>query len=285
MNSAFLLFKLLTIKVFELIYGKTLFSHKIPFGPIAGKFIYTMPAISLRMFLGIDEKELAAISKKLLREGDVVYDVGAHIGYTAVLFSGMIGVSGIVHAFELIPSTAAVLRRTIDLNSIDRCRVHNIGLGNSETVLRLPVGDTLMGTFEFSPNFKSTGNFEECSVAQLDSYQQQSKLALPTFIKMDIEGAEVKALLGAKVTISQGHPIMVIEFHSLSLLKEGLEILTQWEYRLYLLSGERITHDFVENQKQFHKSVLCVANACSWHQERLSSVFSIDYSRVTTLDV
>ena len=49
----------------------------------------------------------------LIREGDVVFDLGANLGYFTLLFSDLVGRGGEVHAFEPVPPTFARLRETI----------------------------------------------------------------------------------------------------------------------------------------------------------------------------
>ena len=58
------------------------------------------------MYFGFNEPWLAKLAQQYLRPGDVVYDIGAHVGYTCVLFAQCVGDAGVVHAFEILPSVA-----------------------------------------------------------------------------------------------------------------------------------------------------------------------------------
>jgi hypothetical protein len=77
--------------------------HRIPFGPNRGRLIYCSITISPRMYFGVDEQWVALLAREYVKPGDVVYDVGAHVGYTTLLFAAH---AGHVHAFELVPSVA-----------------------------------------------------------------------------------------------------------------------------------------------------------------------------------
>jgi FkbM family methyltransferase len=262
--------KKIILNSFDFFYGNKLNKHKIPFGVLAGRYIYTKPSVSLRMFLGFNEPELFRISKHILKPEDVVYDIGAHIGYTSIFFSQLVGQSGKVQSFELLPSTADILQKTIDLNCLDNCHIHRVGLSDSREIKKIAVGTTYMGSFGFSPGFESSGEYEDCLIDSLDNYRQVSRIPLPNFIKIDIEGSEVKALKGASKTILQANPLIIVEFHSLELLTKGFEFLTGIGYQIYFLSGEQISHEKLTQMKEFHESVFCYRPDCLWHRDRLS---------------
>ena len=67
----------------------------------------------------------------------------------------------------------------------------------------------------------------------LDQYIEENQLPPPTFMKVDIEGAETAFLRGATQTIMCESPVMVIEFHSGALLRDGYESLTQQNYEMF----------------------------------------------------
>ena len=70
------------------------------------------------MLDGYWEIWLTQFFARLVKPGMTVIDVGANFGYYAVLFGDAVGATGRVIAIEPVPSTAAVLRKTIDLNGL-----------------------------------------------------------------------------------------------------------------------------------------------------------------------
>ncbi len=257
-------------KVFAFVFHDEFTAHRIPFGPMAGFIVYMKPSISPRMYLGIDENDLAESARRLIRENDCVYDVGAHIGYTSILFSMLVGKGGNVEAFELLPSTVEIFKKTMMLNEFKQWRVHTVGLGNCERKISVSRGLTYMGSIYNHAQSQGRMNDEECKVVSLDKYINTTNLPLPQFIKMDIEGAELEALQGAIQVILIAEPILLIEFHSLELLKKGVSWLNNVGYILQSLSsGETFTIESVTRLNNFHQTVLSYRPDCNWHKERM----------------
>jgi FkbM family methyltransferase len=224
------------------------------------------------MFLGFDEPELVRVAKRVLRTGDTVYDAGAHVGYTCVLFASLVGSTGNVQAFELLPSTAAILRRTLDLNRLTNCMVHEVGLSDSDRSSRISINELCMGTSEFARGPDFNGQADDCRIYRLDSYRQLTPIPPPTLIKIDVEGAEVRALQGAEQTIRESGPLMIVEFHTAMLLVQGLDWLVDAGYEVRLPTGEQLTIRSAKNLQVFHRSVVCHQPDCAWHRERLGSL-------------
>ena len=228
--------------------------HRIPFGVLKGRRIFTTFAISPRMYLGIDEPWIATLASQLVRPGDIVYDVGAHIGYTSLLFA--YNHAGAVHSFEILPSTAQKLVKTVAANDVDNIvMVHNVGLGSSARTIELAVGPTAMASL-YSQS--SDQGKETCRVTTLDQYVIDNQIPSPRFIKVDIEGAEIEFLEGGKNLINECKPIMLIEFHNLSLLQEGVNLLKNWGYELSTEHGTAPIEEWLQSMKAFHQSVLCM---------------------------
>lgn len=230
--------------------------HKIPFGPLMGWKIFMSIDVSPRMYFGIDEPWIAKLSKKYIHPGDVVYDVGAHIGYTSLLFVQQLGKTGCVHAFEILPSVAKkFLKRTIEANKLDNVVVHSLGLSDKELELDLAIGDTLMANL-YSVN---TGKKSElCKVVTLDQYVEQQRIPLPSVIKIDIEGAEISCLSGGIELIKRCMPIMIIEFHSVDLLRRGYALLRPLGYKMVSEDGTVVDDSMLEYLAHFHRSILCL---------------------------
>ena len=89
------------------------------------------------MYLGVDEPWIAQLATRFVGRDDIVYDIGAHIGYTVLLFAK--GSPKFIEAFEMLPPTASALERTIAGNGLTMARVHTVGLGSRRATLELPV--------------------------------------------------------------------------------------------------------------------------------------------------
>jgi len=151
-----------------------------------------------------------------LRPGDRFLDIGANVGIYSILAADLVGAEGHVDAFEpaLIPSRR--LQEAIQLN----------GLTGRVTIHRLAVTDkTGHVEFGFSADDcqshvrrigEETGTSQSVPAVRLDEYCGENHYAMA---KLDIEGHEPLALLGATEMLRQGNPpVMQIEMAGYSKL-------------------------------------------------------------------
>ena len=85
-------------------------------------------SLHMRMF-GEWESLQTELLQSFIQPGDVVVDVGAHIGTHAIGFALSVGSTGTVHAFEAQPGVADVLRLNAELNGLSNVVVHNAAVG------------------------------------------------------------------------------------------------------------------------------------------------------------
>lgn len=146
--------------------------------------------------------------------GDVVFDCGVCYGDTALYFSYLVGEKGKVIGYEFIPSNLEAISKNLELN-------HKFQ-GNI-TIIKQPVwNEAKIKTFykDLGPGSKvSFENFKDsegdCETTTIDETVQRLNLKNVNFIKMDIEGAEMFALEGAKETILTYKPKLAIaSYHS-----------------------------------------------------------------------
>jgi FkbM family methyltransferase len=235
--------------------GRTPRLHRIPWGPLRGWRVFMSWDISPRMWLGMDEPWIVRLVTTLVAPGAVVYDLGAHIGYTTLLMAKQVGRAGKVHAFEILPSLAeGFLRRSVEGNGLSQVSIHVSGLADAPAELDLAAGPTLM--VSLGSRRAQTGRLERCAVRPLDVLRQDLSLPAPALIKMDIEGAEVAALAGAVETLKATRPLLIVEFHSVDLLRRGLAFLARLGYRFETARGP-LTQADADALTTFHESVLC----------------------------
>jgi len=231
--------------------------HRIPFGPLKGRQIFISFEISPRMYLGIHERWAVSLASERAKAGDVVYDVGAHIGYMSLLFAQTVGSTGAVHSFEIIPSVAETfLRRTVEANPFTNVVIHNVGISNVEESLELPVGPRQMTSLDYRAMQGQT--MERCNAVRLDDYVSRQGLPVPDLIKIDAEGAEIGCLEGGEELIRSRRPEMIIEFHTPRLLALGYERLRSWDYRLVTRSHGTLTPQILSQTDSFREPVLCL---------------------------
>jgi FkbM family methyltransferase len=141
------------------------------------------------------------------RKGDIVLDCGANVG-TFARFALNQGAAKVI-AIEPAPDNIEALKRNFAKEIADgRLVVVPKGVWDKDDVLELRVDPENQAADSFviqRPGATSTIKVPLTTIDQL-----VAELGLPKvdFIKMDIEGAEVKALQGAKQTLAKHHPRM-----------------------------------------------------------------------------
>lgn len=144
-----------------------------------------------------------------LRADDVIIDAGAFIGDTAVLFHHKLGGRCQLHSFELLDENLALLLHNLQRNGVpDEAIVINKLALSDRTGDEITVSQPgLQGATSI---FGRAGQGERVQTITLDDYVMRLNLPRVDFIKMDIEGAEVPALRGARQTIQHFRPRLAI---------------------------------------------------------------------------
>jgi FkbM family methyltransferase len=149
------------------------------------------------------EKENFCISKD-----DVVFDCGANMG----LFAAYAATKGaIVHCFEPCASTRQLLEETQKLYPnqifIHPYAISNI-CGETEFCKTDNIGANHLSKYPVNPG-NGILSKERVQTITLDEFVKQTGI-IPTFIKMDVEGAELDAMQGALQTLKQYAPKCVV---------------------------------------------------------------------------
>ncbi|MDD4735021.1 MAG: FkbM family methyltransferase [Kiritimatiellae bacterium] len=175
-------------------------------------------------------------SETFVEEGDVVIDGGGCYGDTATYFANKAGASGAVHVFEFVPSNLEIMRKNLELNFDleKRVTIAEKALWNrsGQSVYVRDNGPGSSVSMEHKDGFDT-----QTQTVTIDDYVAQTGLKKVDFIKMDIEGAEGNALLGAEHTIRSMHPKLAIcLYHSPKDFVRLPRLIDQYcpDYRFYL---------------------------------------------------
>ncbi|MBU0959656.1 MAG: FkbM family methyltransferase [Nanoarchaeota archaeon] len=135
------------------------------------------------------------VGKYVPQKGDVVVDAGAFVGNFAVYASKLVGPEGKVIAFEPEESNYRLLKRNIKLNKLKNVIVIKKGLWHKDDLLKFKTKgpESCLADFDKEENLSNT-----ISVVSLDSFFKRNRIKKLDFVKMDIEGAEIRAIEGMK---------------------------------------------------------------------------------------
>lgn len=204
-------------------------------------------------FQEADEGVITLLKRHLPVDG-IFVDVGANIG-TFTLVAAHRAFRGQVHAFEPSAYHFARLARNVALNRFENVVLNQKGLYDQPgaATLFLPSQAGEMNNSGAASLYTSGGKesrevSEAVSLVRLDDYLRNLDMSRLDIIKIDIEGAEVKALEGARETIMRFRPLVFMELDLGNLMRAGCspdEILEIWkslnyEVSIILVTGETI---------------------------------------------
>jgi len=157
-------------------------------------------------WLGIYERGAQRLLRSLVRAGDVVFDIGANVGFYALLAARLSGPNGRVIAFEPLASNVAYLCRHLELNCLENVEILQLALSdeNGRGFIAESAGPSMS-------TLASEGVPVE--VARLDDLVDSGRIPTPQVLKIDVEGAESRVLQGARLTLARHRPKIILAAH------------------------------------------------------------------------
>jgi FkbM family methyltransferase len=166
---------------------------------------------------------------KAIRPGDIVYDVGAHIGTYSILALRRSAPDGRVVAYEPVELTREFLIRHLAWNDAGEraiVRPFCCGAGMAEARLYFRKGE-----MNGDSGLVATAGSESMMVQvhSVDSEVAELRL-IPTIIKIDVEGWEFEVLKGAEDTLQRYRPMLFLSLHprALAELDASPEMVQTW---------------------------------------------------------
>jgi FkbM family methyltransferase len=183
----------------------------------------------------------------LLSAGNLYVDVGAHIGYHAVLAASIVGPTGRVYAFEADPNNFERLQEHLHafawataINKAAWITTRSVVFERSSQD-----GESGWGTVTEVRDLKK-GQHISISAVSLDDWAAENKIEDVSLIKIDAEGSEIGILRGARDFLRRTKPAVITEINN-SLLRQGerssdemVEILHECGYEIFHLNGKRV---------------------------------------------
>ena len=186
---------------------------------------------------GIFEKYSTQIINQLVKKGDFVLDIGANIGYYSVLFSKLVGETGVVFCFEPTEHYSSVLEMNLEANNIQNAEVFKVGLSNKRQKLEIQIGNSsaTLHPIENQAIIKE----ELIMLTTLDDFMLQHKLQKIDLVKIDIDGHEPLFFEGAQKTLDKFNPIVLLEVNHLNYIEAGF---SAWDFYDFLKQNHYIIY-------------------------------------------
>lgn len=148
-----------------------------------------------------------------VQKGEVIMDVGAHIGYYTIQLANILGKIGGVVSIEPDIRNFTLLKKNVLLNSLSNVTLINAAIGRTSCDAKITLG--------LDPMFSALNNKrhsalppQNVKVFSIDDLVKKLNLKKLNWIKLDIEGGEMEALKGALNTIRHFCPKFLIEITS-----------------------------------------------------------------------
>ena len=156
------------------------------------------------------ERDVTALFRSRLQPGMSVVDIGANIGYFTMLAASLVGPQGHVLAVEPNPRNVRLIEASRRANHFDHVTIAQSAAGRETGILILNTSYSNGTTSALPDELGQLLSAESVSCLRLDRLLDDT--ATVDLIKVDVEGAEYNALLGAEATIRRCRPFIISEF-------------------------------------------------------------------------
>ncbi|MFH1227188.1 MAG: FkbM family methyltransferase [Planctomycetota bacterium] len=214
-----------------------------------------------------------SIVNQYVKKGDVVLDIGANIGYYTLLFARLVGDEGKVYAFEPEPDNFELLKKNIEINKYENVVLIPKAVSDKVGKIRLYLSGNNKGDNRI---FDSQDNrlYIDVEMTTLNDYFRDYKGKVD-FVKMDIQGAEGRAVRGMTNLLSNNRQAKIIsEFWPGGLDRAGtkpeeyLKTLESFGFKLNIIDEEQLKITPIEADEliNIHKrheewNLFCVRNS------------------------
>jgi len=174
--------------------------------------------------------------RRTVAPGATVYDIGANIGFFALLAARFAGPAGRVLAFEPVPAIATLLREATQRSDLaDRVQVRAQAVARrSGTEPLYVIDDASWSHLASRGNPGGAVQTLDVEVVTLDELVAQGAPP-PDVVKLDVEGSEGDVLRGAREVLRVHRPMLVVELHDTH--ADALPVLREAGYALENLEG------------------------------------------------
>jgi FkbM family methyltransferase len=224
-------------------------------------------------WLGYYNLLLVPFLKNFLRPGMTFIDVGANIGEISLVAAKLVGPSGRVIAFEPIDRIAGELQMNAQRNQLEQISVVRVGLSNGHGA-RLPIysscgqgspGDEHSGLGSLYGAATGSSPLQYIDVTTLDTWIDEHPMNRVDMIKIDIEGAELPCLQGARRTLQRFKPVLIVELQDTTAITAGyratdiLDLLSGLGYSFYRFEAQGPVSFSRTAKLKSNQNILCTA--------------------------
>jgi len=207
---------------------KKIYKDRLILKKIQGYYMYLDPTdngLSKQLACGgVREMSCVKCLKKVLRKGMVTVDIGANLGYYALMEAHIVGNKGKVYAFEPHPKNFEIFMKNVERNGYQNIiEGYQVAVGEKKGIAKLAISENRSNRHRIVHSEYEMKNVErewqhneyiEVDMITLDDFFKD-KERKPNLIRMDVEGYENMIIDGAIKTLKESGPplILFIEIH------------------------------------------------------------------------
>ena len=179
------------------------------------------------------EKENFEFLLATVQKGDVVLDIGAHIGLFAAIASQAVGSGGKVFAFEPSPTTYSLLSKTMTINNATGIiKTYQQAVGSQQGKTTFFISNDQADNSNSLVNYKEDRPLHgiDINVTTIDFFVSEQQLSKVDFVKIDVEGAEFDAIKGAVNTFKKFKPVCILAIHPEPIIAKGDTVEDMYDF-------------------------------------------------------
>lgn len=161
------------------------------------------------------EEHITQYIRQALRPGNTFVDIGANIGFFTTLGAHLVGTEGSVIAIEPSDNNVKFILRNKQINDFPQIKIHPLAAADKEDLWLYDSAASNGFIFSVDDDLQRLFGSTLVYSKRLDDLLMGHSVDL---IKVDVEGAEYIALLGARECLRQHRPTIIAEFSSAALL-------------------------------------------------------------------
>lgn len=225
-----------------------------------------------------DERYVVTKLLKIIKPGDICWDIGANIGFYTGLLASQVKDTGAVVAFEPAERTCAYLHENVSLNEFTNVTIVNKGLADNMERRYLYYSKAALA--EGTASLKYPNGRTVAELVTLDTIDNLiGELPTPDFIKIDVEGYQLEVLRGGEHCLKTHAPLLMAELKDVGEtnrddFSEIEKYITDLGYSLYEIGKyalKRCTHISDSKRRNFF-----LANEDTPAFQRIAALCSIN---------
>jgi FkbM family methyltransferase len=208
------------------------FHIRILYGPLKGAKWIT-DSSNHGYWIGTYEPRMKRLLSEHLKDGNVFFDLGGHVGYYTLLASRLVGKSGKVITFEPLPRNLSFLKEHLQINSVENVSLFEGAVAHFDGIFKL------QDSSRVGAKLSDKGKID-VKVFSLKKLWDEKRVPIADVIKMDIEGAELELIQSISNYLSSFPISIFLSTHGRETHQKCLQILSALNYKFVPLDASGI---------------------------------------------